>query len=63
MKMVYISSSIIPSTQANSVHVMKMAQAFSDNNIDITLIARNGDEKLTKDLDVYSFYGVKKNFN
>ena len=63
MKMVYISSSIIPSTQANSVHVMKMAQAFSDNNIDITLIGRNGDEKLTKDLDVYSFYGVKKNFN
>lgn len=58
MNIIYISSSIIPSKYANSVHVMKMCSAFAENNNQVTLICRRGDKKL----DDYKYYGVKNNF-
>ena len=39
MKILYISKSTIPSRTANSVHVMKMCQAFSDIGHDVVLLA------------------------
>ena len=39
MKIVYISNSTIPSRAANSIHVMKVCQAFSDLGHEITLFA------------------------
>ena len=39
MKIVYISSSTIPSRAANSIHVMKMCQAFANNGYDVVLLA------------------------
>jgi hypothetical protein len=39
MKLAYVSASSIPSRTANSIHVMKMSQAFHDQGIDVTLLA------------------------
>ena len=64
MKILYISNSIIPSKTANSINVIKMCQAFADNNHEVTLLAP--DKKIKHDQiidDIYDYYGVKKNFN
>lgn len=63
MRILYISNSIIPSTKANSVHVMKMCQAYADNGHDVTLLAPNNKNKEKKNVkNLYKYYGVKKNF-
>lgn len=63
MKILYISNSIIPSTNANSVHVMKMCQALADNGHKVTLLAPNKVNHFEKNIsDVHEFYNVKKNF-
>jgi len=64
MKILYISNSIIPSKTANSINVMKMCQAFSENNHEVILLApdrKNEYEKIST--DVYEYYGVKKIFD
>jgi glycosyltransferase involved in cell wall biosynthesis len=63
MKIAYISNSSIPSRAANSIHVMKVCQAFSDQGHDVTLLAPdrvNSYEKGVK--DIYAYYGVRSNF-
>lgn len=61
MKIVYIANSAIPSRSANSVHVMKMCEAFKKNGISITLIVPNVvNEQLST--DDYKFYGIKNKF-
>ena len=63
MKILYISKSIIPSRTANSIHVMKMCQALSDNGHDVVLLASSQKKQYENDVyDVYDYYGVKKNF-
>lgn len=63
MKIVYISNSIIPSRTANSIHVMKMCQAFADNGHEVVLLAPDVKEQYEKSVtDVYEYYGVRKNF-
>ena len=63
MKILYISKSIIPSRTANSIHVMKMCQALSDNGHDVVLLAPDQKNQYEKDvIDIYDYYGVKKNF-
>lgn len=64
MKIVYLSRSVIPSRTANSVHVMKMCQAFADNSNIVTLLAPDNEWEYEKNIqDVFEFYGVKKIFN
>jgi len=59
MKIAYLSSSIVPSKSANSIHVMKMCQALSQNNHTIKLFAINDSRYIIPNInDVYSFYGV-----
>ena len=61
MKIFYIASSIIPSRSANSVHVMKMVNAYSLLGHDVTLIVpkqRNKEESNV--FDIFDYYGVKK---
>jgi glycosyltransferase involved in cell wall biosynthesis len=41
LRLVYVSRSVLPSESANSVHVMKMAQAFARAGHDVTLLARS----------------------
>ncbi|MCT7492526.1 glycosyltransferase [Aliarcobacter cryaerophilus] len=63
MKIVYISNSIIPSRAANSIHVMKMCQAFAENGHEVVLLAPNRYKEYEKGVeDVYEYYGVKNNF-
>ncbi|MEV9530543.1 glycosyltransferase family 4 protein [Aliarcobacter butzleri] len=62
MKIVYIANSTIPSTSANSVHVMKICEAFSNNGVDIKLIIPNIRDKKIKENE-FDFYGIKNKFN
>ncbi|MCD6107573.1 MAG: glycosyltransferase family 4 protein [Caldisericaceae bacterium] len=63
MKITYISSSTIPSRTANSIHVMKMCQAFARNGHEVVLIVpdtKHGTQSGVE--DVFSFYGVNRCF-
>lgn len=62
MKIVYLSNSIIPSRTANSIHVMKMCQAFAKLDNDVTLLAPDVDEVESKSYDSYSYYDVERTF-
>ena len=64
MKILYLSKSIIPSRSANSIHVMKMCQAFSVNGHEVVLLAPNIKNLYEKDVgNIFKFYGVKKKFH
>jgi len=56
--LLYISPSVIPSKSANSVHVMKMCNAFSKNGLSVELLCRKGFKKN----EIFDYYGVEKNF-
>lgn len=64
MKIYYISHSRIPSRFANSVHVMRMCQAFSNNGHDVTLFAKEGStDAIQNHKSDYEIYGVEPNFD
>lgn len=59
MKIIYISSSKIPSRYANSIQVMKMCNAFAKAGNDVVLFAPNDRSGYELNIDDdYSFYGV-----
>jgi glycosyltransferase involved in cell wall biosynthesis len=60
-KLVYPSTAIIPSTQANSVQVMKMCNALCRFNFDVTLLAGTFPGK--KNIDVFDYYGIENKFS
>ncbi len=61
-KIIYLSNSIIPSSTANSIHVMKMCQAFANNGNEVILLTpKNPNIELDIE-DIYQFYGVEKCF-
>ena len=63
MRILYISKSIIPSRTANSINVMKMCQAFSENGHEVVLLTPDLKDKYEKNInDVYNYYDVNKNF-
>lgn len=62
MKIVYISSSVIPSRAANSIHVMKMCQALASLGHDVTLLAPDRKDTEAGINDIYSYYGVSNSF-
>ncbi|WP_028573644.1 glycosyltransferase family 4 protein [Desulfonatronovibrio hydrogenovorans] len=63
MKIAYLSSSTIPSRTANSIHVMKMCQAFARNGHEVTLLAPDKRDDAEPNVpDPYAFYGVDKCF-
>jgi len=59
LKIAYISNSLIPSRSANSIHVMKMCQAFAANGHQVELYAKKNEYDLT---DEFDFYGIKPLF-
>ncbi|KMQ51299.1 glycosyl transferase, group 1 [Chitinispirillum alkaliphilum] len=61
MKIVYLSASTLPSRTANSIHVMKMCQAFVSAGHEVMLYARKGNGKNSHD-SLFCYYGVKKTF-
>ena len=63
VKIVYISSSTIPSRTANSIHVMKMCQAFAKNGYEVTLLAPDNHDEYESDVEcVYDYYSVDQCF-
>ncbi len=63
MRILYISNSTIPSRTANSIHVMKMCQAFSHNGHEVILLAPDIKHKYESGINnIFEFYGVKDNF-
>jgi glycosyltransferase involved in cell wall biosynthesis len=63
MKIVYISSSIIPSRTANSIHVMKMCQAFATSGNEVVLLAPHDKKNYEPGVDdVFGYYGVERCF-
>lgn len=64
MKIVYISNSVIPSRLANSIHIMKMCQAFARCGHEVVLLAPDRkDIGLTEGVaDIYEYYGVERSF-
>ncbi|CAA9369305.1 MAG: Glycosyltransferase, partial [uncultured Gemmatimonadetes bacterium] len=59
MKLAYLSGSSIPSRYANSVHVMKMCQAFARAGAEVTLYARGPAGQEAED---FAWYGVEPVF-
>ena len=63
MKIAYISNSVIPSRTANSIHVMKMCQAFGQIGHDVLLLAPDrGKDREPGITDVFGYYGIQEPF-
>lgn len=62
MKIAYISTSTIPSRTANSIHVMKMCQAFANQDHEVLLICPDKKQIENDIYDIFNFYGVKPIF-
>lgn len=60
MNIIFFASSIIPSKSANSVNVIKIAEAFKRNGHNIELIAFTSDKLSSK--DVFNYYGIDTSF-
>ncbi len=63
MNISYISFSKIPSREANSVHVMKMAQAYRQEGHDVELIAPGVKGRVPSSGDLFGQYGIKDPFD
>ena len=64
MKILYLSSSTIPSRKANSIHVMKMCQAFSQlgHNVELVAPRRPAAEGPEDRGDWFHLYGITEEF-
>jgi glycosyltransferase involved in cell wall biosynthesis len=62
MKIAYVTLSPIPSTAANSVHVMKMCDAFAGLGHEVVLYCPRRPEAGTGDADPFAFYGLRNRF-
>ena len=60
MKLAYLAQSAIPSTAANSVHVMKMCSAFAAAGAEVELVVPDVPGGGVR--DVHAHYGVARNF-
>lgn len=61
MRIAYLSNSIIPSSQANSIHVMQMCNALAQEGHDVVLFCRY--KKGQRWDEICRFYDVKNTFN
>lgn len=59
MRIVYIASSALPSRTANSIHVMKMCQAFAGNGHEVVLLVPDRRELYEDEAtNLFEYYGV-----
>ena len=63
LKITYISTALLPSRTANSVHIMKMCSAFSGNGHKVTLIVPNLPGNSDPQTAILKHYGVKNEFH
>jgi glycosyltransferase involved in cell wall biosynthesis len=63
MRIAYLSNSRLPSREANSIHVMKMCQAFARLGHDVILVAPDVTDGLEPGVsDIFAYYGVEPCF-
>ena len=63
MRICYIAASSVPSRTANSVHVMKMCQAYTRLGHEVSLVLPGIDHECEKNVaDVFEFYGIESRF-
>lgn len=62
MRILYLSNSAIPSRSANSLHVMKMCQAFAANGHRVVLYVPHHEAQEPGAPDPFAFYGVTRSF-
>jgi hypothetical protein len=62
LNIVYLAQSRIPSREANSIHVMRMCQAFVSTGHEVTLVVPNFAHSEVGVNDVFSYYGVRPCF-
>lgn len=62
LKIAYISNAVIPSRTANSLHVMKMCQALSQNGHTAYLIVSDQSNAGNKN-DIWQQYGISQKFD
>ena len=63
MKILYIADSSVPSRTANSIHVMKMCQAFARGNHEVVLAVPGVRRYMEPEVDdIYRFYDVDQLF-
>lgn len=60
MKLYYIENLRIPTEKAYGIQIMKMAEAFADQGIEVTLVLPKKYTQIKEDPFVY--YQVKRNF-
>jgi glycosyltransferase involved in cell wall biosynthesis len=60
MKIYYLSQSLVPSSMADSIQVMKMCSAFTECGSDVTLFAIHGAEAPN---DIFGYYRVRAPFS
>lgn len=66
MKITYLSTSVVPSRTANSVHVMRMCQALAGHGYSVELVAQAKDGHAIggeETSDPFKFYGVASCFS
>lgn len=63
MNITYLSPSTLPSSSANSVHVMKMCAAFVENGHDVTLWGYQPKDSEFETIDPFDFYDVPPTFD
>lgn len=64
MKILYFSKTLIPSRTANSLHVMKMCQAFAQNGHDVWFsVLSEKQQKRFSNTEIFRYYDVKNCFD
>ena len=60
MRICYLSNSAIPSSNASSIAIVKMCEAFSELNNEVLLVTTNVKKN---NADLFNFYNIKHKFN
>lgn len=64
MRITYVADAQVPSRTANSIHVMRMCQAYADLGHEVTLVVPDWKSGLEPGVaDVFEFYGVTGRFS
>jgi glycosyltransferase involved in cell wall biosynthesis len=62
MKVIYIANTTIPSRSANSIHIMKMCEAFTKSGLEIILVVPLALKIVRSKVDIFNFYGINLKF-
>lgn len=63
MKIVYITNARLPTEKAHGVQIVKMTEAFSSLNNDVTIISpKRVQREISHKTDIFNFYNVQENF-